>query len=133
MGAAPGNDGFAIPPATHVSSLLRIWRSLEQELSKREHTRNQTALPGWAGQDWDGGTGSKWQRAGPGAVGGVWAAAQTGASAACTPQSFTGAQGTSRHQAGCAGGKMGPGGGEDVLGLELTVCFPPPPPDFAAC
>lgn len=60
-------------------------------------------------------------------------APQFGDSAAYTPQSFSRAQGISWHQAGCAGGKIGPGGGEEAAGLEPMVHFPPPSLDFTAC
>ncbi|KAK4808897.1 hypothetical protein QYF61_008012 [Mycteria americana] len=45
MGAAPVDDGSAIPPATHTSLVLRIWHSPVRELSKR---RPQKAAGAWA-------------------------------------------------------------------------------------
>lgn len=76
MGVAPVDDGSAILPTTHASPLSHIRHSPEWELSKREHTRNQTALPGWASQDREDGFGGKWQSVGPKAVGGPRAAGQ---------------------------------------------------------
>jgi len=102
----------------------------EQKLSKRERTRNQTALPGWASRDAEHGLGGKRQRADPRAGGGLWASLGTaprlGDSPARTPQSFSGAQGTSWHGAGCGRGKNGSRGAEESAGLEPMACFPPP-------
>ena len=52
-------------------------------------------------------------------------APQFGDSAAYTPQSFSRAQGISWHQAGCAGGKIGPGGVRRQQGWSRWCIFLP--------
>lgn len=56
------HDAICCHPHLPVS---HIRQSLEQDLSKCESTRNQTALPGWASPGREGGLGGKQQRGDP--------------------------------------------------------------------
>lgn len=66
-GRMEGSMHDAISCHPHLP-LSHIRHSLEQDLSKCESTQNQTALPGWASPDREGGLGGKQQRGDPRAL-----------------------------------------------------------------
>lgn len=122
------DDGSAVPSATHTFLLSQIQLSPEQELSKRERTRNQPALPGWASQD--GEPGDKQQQESPRAVWGCVSASL------CHPGLGTALPAHHRASPGIRQGVLGQNGSrraEEAAGLEPMVHFSPCSLPVVAC